>query len=947
MVSFNDLNEKQLEAVMATEGFVRVIAGAGSGKTKLLVSRYAYLVLECGIDPANILCVTFTNKAAGEMRRRISAMIGAEHDTSLICTYHSFCARLLRENSEKLFLPKNLQIIDAQQQKSILEEVYQKFELKLDYASFEYMLKKIGEFKSDISYVSKMCNPAPCAICEQDRILEEYLQRQKALYALDFHDLLSYALYLLRTDKQIRERWQTRLNYIQVDEFQDSSRREMELIDILSSAYKNVMIVGDPDQNIYEWRGSDVRLLVDFDKRHESTQTIFLNRNYRSTPQILACANALIDKNEFRLKKDLFTLSPDGAEVVHCHSKNDDDEMSYIVRTVKSIKDEREIGFSDIAILYRSVFLSRLVEKKLAEANIPYEIYGGVKFYLRMEIQDIIAYLRLIVFDDDLAFKRIVNTPRRKIGRVKVKTLEDLQENERTLFSTEARPSLFDTLANHQCDGVFKSSGASQFVSFVKNMRKDLGSMRISELVNKICDGSGYEQYIRELGDEERLDNLAEFKRIASEFEKNLGEDLTAAEFLQQIALQFDTPDDRQGEAVKLMTIHAAKGLEFPVVFVVGFSERIFPSYKTLEERKKLGLEEERRLCYVAITRAKKQLFLMDSEGTTNKGDKKLPSRFLFEIGENNYRRVGEISKALKSESNAFASRTSFNNATSIAAKVDEIVEHHIFGKGKIIAYNEKRESYTIQFDNMNCPRNISKSYFEVKHTQVKPPEHVNLDSQSRKEPPTEDKERPTINADNDEHMPQTIAIVPQSKPVEHTPVENRLVESSPAEHKPAERKPAEAHAPLSENLWKRDDVPHDGWTCTGVTDLGVPAGVCQMCGYQIIRYVHHMTHPNYRSLDVGCICAGKMEGDIEGAKKREKEFKNKQARRESFLKKTWNRSKIGNLYLKIKNHLVILYRQPNSEVWRYAVDGTFCNDEYSTKEDAVAAAFEELEAIK
>ncbi len=274
---FKDLNEKQREAVTTTEGYVRVIAGAGSGKTKLLVSRYAYLVQEYGIDPANILCVTFTNKAAGEMRKRIRSLIGSEYDTSLICTYHGFCTRILRENPEKLFLTKNFQIIDTYQQKAILEDVYQKFDLKLDYANFEYMLKKIGIFKSDISYVSKMCNPEPCIICNEDKILDEFLQRQKAIYALDFHDLLSFVLYLLRNDKEVRERWQNRLNYIQVDEFQDSSCREMELIDTISGVYKNIMIVGDPDQNIYEWRGSDVKLLVDFDKNHEPTQTIFLN----------------------------------------------------------------------------------------------------------------------------------------------------------------------------------------------------------------------------------------------------------------------------------------------------------------------------------------------------------------------------------------------------------------------------------------------------------------------------------------------------------------------------------------------------------------------------------------------------------------------------------------------------------------------------------------------
>ena len=271
---FDKLNEKQCEAVRTTEGFVRVIAGAGSGKTKLLVSRYAYLVQEYGIDSANILCVTFTNKAAGEMKKRIRALIGPEYDTSLICTYHGFCARLLREDPEKLFFTKGFQIIDTSQQKAILEDIYQKHELKLDYASFESILKKINFVKSRTDYVPRFCNPKPCQIMaainnQDDQIIEEFMQRQKAVYSLDFSDLMSFALYLLETDAEIREKWQDRLNYIQVDEFQDSSKRELALVDILSGKYKNLMIVGDPDQNIYEWRGSDVKLLVDFDKTHK------------------------------------------------------------------------------------------------------------------------------------------------------------------------------------------------------------------------------------------------------------------------------------------------------------------------------------------------------------------------------------------------------------------------------------------------------------------------------------------------------------------------------------------------------------------------------------------------------------------------------------------------------------------------------------------------------
>ncbi|MDE7061490.1 MAG: UvrD-helicase domain-containing protein, partial [Lachnospiraceae bacterium] len=358
-------------------------------------------------------------------------------------TYHGFCNRLLRENPEKLFLNQQFQIIDAQQQKAILGEIYQKYELKLDYASFESILKKIGAIKKDISYVTRFCSPNPCQILEEikdqdDKIIEDFLQRQKAIYSLDFHDLISFAIHLLETDADVREKWQNRLNYIMVDEFQDSSAIEMRLVEILSGIFKNLMIVGDPDQNIYEWRGSDVKLLVDFDKGHQPTKTIILNENYRSTPQILQCANSLIEKNELRLKKDLFTKNTPGAAVMHYHSKDDFEEMDRVIDNIKRLHEKEGLKYSDFAVIYRSGFLSRVAEKKLVEKNIPYEIFGGVRFYQRMEILDILAYLKLIAYDDDVSFRRIVNTPRRRFGRAKMNYLEQLRgkEEENSLFAT-------------------------------------------------------------------------------------------------------------------------------------------------------------------------------------------------------------------------------------------------------------------------------------------------------------------------------------------------------------------------------------------------------------------------------------------------------------------------------------------------------------------------------
>jgi DNA helicase-2/ATP-dependent DNA helicase PcrA len=959
------LNEKQQEAVLETEGYVRVIAGAGSGKTKMLVSRYAYLVQDYGIDPANILCVTFTNKAAAEMKRRIRAIIGSEYDTSLICTYHGFCARLLRDDAEKLFLSRDFQIIDAAQQKNILGEIFQKHELKLDYASFEMILKDIDKYKtvSYHEYVPNFCNPEKVQIRrliddQKAEIIEEYMQRQKAVNALDFHDLLSFALYLLESNREVRDKWQNKLNYIQVDEFQDSSKREMKLIDILSGLYKNLLIVGDPDQNIYEWRGSDVKLLVEFDQHHENTKTIFLNRNYRSTPQILQCANTLIEKNDMRLKKDLYTENSRGENVLHFHNKNDEKETEKIADLINRAVKKEGKSYSDFAVLYRSGFLSRIVEKRLVEKNIPYEIYGGVKFFQRMEVIDIISYLRLIAYDDNASLKRIINKPRRRFGRTKLAALEDLNDRE----APDANHGMLEILESHLGDEPFRNSDTGGFVDFIKGMRDKCREMRITDIVNEVAFESGYESYLRSLGDEERYENLMEFKRVADEFEKSFGENISLVEFLNQLSLQSGEDNDSEKNAVKLMTIHASKGLEFPEVFVIGMSEGIFPSSKTIEERKQPGLEEERRLCYVAITRAKERLFIMDSEGFSQGGIKKLPSRFLSEIGVENYERIGKISPELEQEAKAYARK--LDSETSPAMKsfnVNDIIVHHVFGKGKIIQIDYKRRSLLILFDGMVHPRSISMSYFDNHHelpraVPKKIPEPVMQIEEDEFEDDDEDiddaepEESEKIVVQRVEHHQMSIEDIDDSD----TDDEDDDPDWEEDEEKPASSRKIsdklKKEMEDSPNLWKDPTVPHSGWTCVDVIDFGRPSKICEMCGHQIIRYGHVMKHPSYRTLVVGCICAGKMEGNIEAAKDREREFKNKMSRRKSFNTRKWKTSAKGNQYLKISDHIVVLYQAKDKEGnncgWQYSIDSKFCKTRYKTKELAKDAAFGALEKL-
>ena len=964
------LNEKQLEAVTATEGYLRVIAGAGSGKTKLLVSRYAYLVKEYGINSANILCVTFTNKAAGEMKRRIRNLIGQEYDTSLICTYHGFCVRVLREDIEKIFYPKEFQIIDNAQQKAILGDIYQKFELKLDHASFEKIIKQIAFFKArHRDYVAKMCCTDPCQIMPEiatvdDQIIEEFLQKQKQIYAMDFHDLLYFVLDIFSRCPEVLAKWQDRLNYIQVDEFQDSSNTEMELVDRLSEKHKNLMIVGDPDQNIYEWRGSDVKLLVDFDKTHIPTRTVILNQNYRSTPQILRCANTLIEKNVFRLKKDLFTKSGDGVQVYHYHEKNEFAEADQIIANIHQIRKETGCNYADFAVLYRSGFLSRVIEKKFTENGVPYEIFGGVKFYQRMEIQDVMAYLRLVAFDDDISFKRIINKPRRKFGRVKLQRLLALQKD---------GESLFQTLQDNLGDPTFKGSGVQGLVDVINAVRQLHHTIPLSECVERICTDSGYEKYIRELGDMERFENLSEFKRIASEYENNFGEKVSLKEFINQISLQSEDDGEEACDMVKLMTIHAAKGLEFPYVFVIGFSEGVFPSAKTIEERKKMGLEEERRLCYVAITRAEKRLFLLDSEGFTQNGKQKLPSRFLKEIGEENYIRVGTISKELQYNADRYAAQLYDEPVVTPPKTAGTRVTHPAFGEGEILGFGRNNNSYRVKFDKLASEREISVDFFNKSRTLPPIPAPAPEEPAQLPQPTEQKLEAPT---EEPALVHEEKAEIPTEEPVQ--PAEEPLVEEQPqqakepaddpldgyeevdtfnlqksesgqtaTEVKPPVNKPQQPNLEDYDNLWKRDDVPKSGWVCTGITDLGEPVGVCEMCGHQIIRYVHHMVHPNFRSLGVGCICAGKMEGNIEQAKKREQDFKSKEARRENFKNRHWKTSKNSNSYLKIKDHLVVLYYNKNYNNWKYSLDNQFCPEIYSTREEAIDAAFEALEKLR
>ncbi len=969
---FDKLNEQQIEAVAATEGYVRIIAGAGSGKTKTLTHRYAYLVRAAGIHPGNVLCVTFTNKAAGEMKRRVRALVGDGYDTSLITTYHGFCVRVLREDIGRLFYPQSFPILDESDQKKILEEIYAELEIKLDRASFEKILDSIHYIKAHEKYVDKFVtgnfgSPEGDESLEK-RIIRMYMEKQKKTFGLDFDDLISFSFEIFERYPEVLQKWQDRLHYIQVDEFQDSSFREMRLIQMLSATHKNLFVVGDPDQNIYEWRGAAMEHLVKFDEFFPGTETILLNRNYRSTGNILNTANTLIAHNKNRIAKNLFTTGDRGADVIHLHAKSEAEEGRFLADEIKKLVSRDGHAFRDIAVLYRSGFLSRFVEQSLMAAGVPYELYGSVRFYDRMEIRDALAYLKLIVYNDNNAFERVINTPKRMFGKRKMSFLRDLAIREDR--------SYYETLAEHIDLPEFARSGAAQFVEVIETMRKNYREMPLSDVIESVLSQSGYEQYIRENGSMERLDNLAEFKRTALEAERSYGEFYPLEEFLQQAALQAKSDESEENtDKVKLMTIHASKGLEFPVCFVCGFSEGIFPSGRTLEERKDAGLEEERRLCFVALTRAMRRLYLTESEGTSNAGNgqsprQKRPSRFIFEIGEQNYVRIGTIPKELSEQGDV-----SRNAAVQQGERaVGSTVEHPVFGKGTIVSVDNDRRIYEILFEKTNTVKPVGMDYDFDAWKNLADLRKNALENAKREmeSPPKPAENSPIVGSlpPQTEESPKTACggVPAKTPPLEQLPITvDEAEENSPvvgALSSQAKEMPKTARGGVpaipekyrnaewlkpvdedEENLWKRPDVPHEGWTCEAIYDLGEPVGICRMCGHQIIRYVHVMTHPQYpRKIGAGCVCAGRMEGDAERARERENAFKNRQARLETFLRIPLKRSKNGNEYIKYKNEIITILRDKYKEGYYKSVYKNAYSMPFSSKESALTDVFDKID---
>lgn len=701
-----DLNGRQAEAVKNTEGYVRVVAGAGSGKTRTLTKRYAYLVEALGISPSNILCVTFTNKAANEMRNRVRKLISSDEPVSLICTFHGFCVKVLREDIYRLGYPKGFMIIDNADQKEILRDVYGDMGIDSRSLTFSKCLDIIAAKKDDGGYIKLMLSDKktenrPREMTEE--IFIRYLEKQKKNYALDFDDLINLALYIFEQHEAVLEKWRDRLHYIQVDEFQDCDAKQFKLVSLLSAGRGNLFVVGDPDQTIYEWRGARPDLMMDFENIFPKAQTVILDRNYRSTPQILNVGNDIIGNNTLRVEKSMHTGNADGVKALHYHGSDEEAETRWIVDRIRQISKGGE-GLGEIAVLYRANHLSRALEQDLIKAKIEYTVYSGTGFFERKEIKDIIAYLRMPVFCDDLSFLRTVNFPPRGFGRKKLEFLRETAEREDA--------SLYETLVKHIGNPVFSPSRIFEYVELIEKYKGAFERETISEAARGILRDAGFTKYHRTDGDANRLDNIAEFMTSMIKYEKNAGEKVGMGEFLQDISLYTDMDAAGKSESVNLMTIHVAKGLEFDNVFVYGMTEGVMPSSRSLRERRKKALEEERRLAYVAVTRAKKRLFLTESEGRLHNGGAKYPSRFLLEILEENIEREGEIDPQLLEKAQNDMKAT--DNMLDNGLQKDDLVLHPVFGEGKVLGVDYAKSVYSIDFETLGSVRDIRMDYRHI-----------------------------------------------------------------------------------------------------------------------------------------------------------------------------------------------------------------------------------------
>lgn len=698
------LNEKQELAVTTTEGYIRVIAGAGSGKTRVITNRYIYLVNNLGVMNKNILCITFTNNAAKEMKKRIDKEI-KDNGVGYICTFHSLAVRALREDIHCVGIPQNFIIMDHEDQNQIYKRIYKRLGISnrdYHYADMRELINKIkNECNSYIKHLSAGSGYFfPEAIKVEEKFFNEYIDEQRKNSMLDYNDLMAIFEYILTNYESKRVKWQKQFWYIMCDEFNDVDARQYNILKILSGYYKNLMIVGDPDQTIYSWRGSNVDYIINFDKDFDNVQDIVVNTNYRSVPNILHNANSLIKNNKNRLEKDLIADRTEGSKITYNNLSNAYDEAKWIAEQVEKLNNDGE-NLGDIAILYRNNNISRQIEEQLILRNIKYCIYNGVDFYSRKEIKDILTYLRFILYEKDIDFARIINVPKREIGTKTLDMLKQIAENNNC--------SQYQALKYCISNGNLIKPKAYEFIKLIEHLRQIYKETSVIDLVNLIISTTGYEEDLSNQNEQERIENIEELKHSIIEFQGSDMEEKTLEEYLDKISLYTNNDKASKENAVKLMTIHSSKGLEFKNVFICRVNDGVLPSSKVKTPE---GIEEERRLFYVGITRAMDRLYITDvkkdyaSNGNSQYLREADPSKFLKELELQEIEFANEASKDRLSEQVICTNID--KDSISMEFKVGNQVNHFMFGKGTIQKVNYDDKSYVIKFEKFDEEREIS-----------------------------------------------------------------------------------------------------------------------------------------------------------------------------------------------------------------------------------------------
>ncbi len=746
---YDTLNEQQKEAVFCTEGPLLILAGAGSGKTRVLTHRIAYLIEEMGINPWNILAITFTNKAAGEMRERVDRLVGFGSESIWVSTFHSCCVRILRRHINLLGYDNNFTIYDSDDQKTLMKDICKSMQIDTKKYKERMLLGTISKAKNDL-IGPKEYQAENQGNFGNKKIADVYFEYEKQLQAnnaLDFDDLLVKTVQLFKTQKDVLEYYQERFKYIMVDEYQDTNAVQFEFVRLLSAKYRNLCVVGDDDQSIYKFRGADIRNILNYENIFEDAKVIKLEQNYRSTSNILNAANAVIHHNKGRKDKTLWTDNGEGDLIDFRQFETGFDEAEYIASDIKKHVDSEGSTYNDHAILYRTNAQSRLFEEKFVTANIPYKIIGGINFYARREIKDLLAYLKTVDNGkDDLAVRRIINVPKRGIGLTSINRVQE--------YAAEREIGFYDALLGADLipDIGRGLSKLESFVALIEHFKTDAKDLALSDLMREIIDETGYEDSLKDEDPEVakmRLENIDELLNKIADYEEHceeMNEPVTLSGFLEEVALVAEIDNlEEDSDYVVLMTLHSAKGLEFPHVYLAGMEDGIFPSYMTITADDPEELEEERRLCYVGITRAMEHLTLTCARRRMVHGEMQYNrmSRFLKEIPDE-LLSTGEIFKKISAKekqeepkkqpayqqaktafkSKAYGGVSTFGGAKALAAAgiskgfgnagnrgldyvVGDRVSHGKFGEGivKDIVKGGRDYEVTVDFDTAGTKR--------------------------------------------------------------------------------------------------------------------------------------------------------------------------------------------------------------------------------------------------